>query len=298
MNISFTWEPKNSIPKEGRVGGVYLLVFKGTPKRVIYVGQTQDFRERLKQHWDAFLSGKRSIWRVEDNQDIYELMSYNGEKEAYKYYASLAKKGLLWAATDINQKEPINQLYKKDNFIENWLTFVRNKYVVNIEAWVCKTPDDKELRIRIESQIQNAIRSYYSIGSHIHHHVNDMCFLGKVDLPDKNSSITFTNAPDISDEFTMVLQNQLENKASIYLKPKIAQKKAEAAAKIKALRETYNNAGKGMSKKERYDLLACFKSGVHLNEIVRKFSRPHDEIVQRYITLVENNENLPKLEYE
>lgn len=311
MNNSFTWEPMGPLNSPyltpDKIGGVYLLVFKGTPKRVIYVGQTGNFNRRIKEHQEAFLSGRRSIWRVMNNQDIYELMSHNGEEEPHKYYASLAKryKRVLWATTDINKEEISNDLSKSDNFDENWREFVRDKYIKNIEVWVCRTPNEEYTRLRLESQIQNALRTHYSIGSHIHHPVDDMCFLGKVEFADKKFGVpyTFTNAPDISDEFTRLLHSKKLGKR--YLKPAKALKQAEARVKkmkkekqIKDARLTYKNAGKSWKLVDEIDFKKLVNSNIPLPKLVERFSRPPEEIVRRHEYLVKNHVNLTELKYE
>lgn len=306
MDNSFTWEPWNkNLPNEG--GGVYLIVFKGTPKRVMYVGQTKNFKNRLSQHREGFLNGRRNIWRVETDQDIYELMSHNGEREPYKYYASLAKRGLLWATADRNKEKISNDLYPSDNFDENWRLFVREKYFVNFEVWVCRTDDDAVLRKRMESQIQNAIRAHYGIGSHIHHHVDDMCFLGKVEEPDQDfdTPYTFLNAPDVSDEFAQLLNNQMPENATRYLKPAKAKKQAEITAKkaveaevVRAARVMYKNAGKSWKLKDEADLRLCLNTSTPLHEIANRLSRTPEEIEKKYQRWVNTSLKVPELRYD
>ncbi|WP_224995502.1 GIY-YIG nuclease family protein [Cesiribacter sp. SM1] len=197
------WELMGSLssPISKAGGGVYLLVFKGTPKRVIYVGTTNNFNNRIDKHRRCMLEGKRTIWKADVRKDIYELMSHMDEKNPYKYYASLAKRNLLWATTDINKTTPTNDLLKKDSYEENWKDFVHNQYIHAIEVWALETGYSDETNKRIESQIQTALKNRYSIGSHIHN--KGMCWLGKIEYADDvfNTSFTFSNAPDISEEF-------------------------------------------------------------------------------------------------
>ena len=67
--------------------GVYLLIFKGSPKRVLYVGTTNCFKRRMEQHKVGYILGNRTIWKLSENDDIYELMSYQGTSGRFKYYA-------------------------------------------------------------------------------------------------------------------------------------------------------------------------------------------------------------------
>lgn len=302
MNNNFTWNYMGTLyspaPISTEHGGVYLLVFRGTPKRVIYVGTTNSFHRRIYQHQQGMLTGRRTVWRSDSSNDIYELMSFNGERKPfYEYYHSLAKKNLLWATTAINREVPANDLLKKDSFESNWQEFVQNSYIKNIEVWICCTPNNEEIKLRIESQIQNIIKINYSIGSHIHSGKNDMCWLGKIHFGDEvfKSPYIFSNTPDISNEFSMLLNEQISKNVIKYLKPSIIAKKAEAEKSLNEIREAYKFSGTPWDDKEGDILLTCLHKNIPLIVIAKEYLfRTPKEIAQKYSTLSKLYK-LPKL---
>ena len=117
--------------------GVYILIFNGSPKRIVYVGTTNNFSRRIEEHRTGYLRGNRTIWRVSLNEDIYELMSYQGnysKARKFEYYALLAGKRKLWAQTTVESEKPTNHLYKGDNFDIYWKKYVSDFYIKNLEV--------------------------------------------------------------------------------------------------------------------------------------------------------------------
>lgn len=60
-------------------GGVYLQIIDGTPNRVIYVGETNNFLTRHLEHFSNQLSGKYVIFNISKDDDFIEfLKKYKG----------------------------------------------------------------------------------------------------------------------------------------------------------------------------------------------------------------------------
>lgn len=202
--------------------GVYLLIFRGSPKRVIYVGTTNCFKRRMEQHKVGYIVGNRTIWRISNNDDIYELMSYQGavgKGGKYKYYASLARNGHLWAHTSLEKDVIKNDLNKKDDFAINWKNYTSDFFIKNIEIWTCSMSDSADRVLALESKIQRTLQKNYKIGSHIH--AKGMSFLGKIEFIGdiSNYNFTFNNLPDL-DEISLNLLRELPDKKIIYFTKK------------------------------------------------------------------------------
>lgn len=286
MNKNYTWELMGSLdsPTFKSGGGVYLLIFKGKPKRVIYVGTTQSFNKRIDQHRIGMLEGKRTVWRAGSDKDIYELMSFKDEGNPYKYYHSLAKKNLLWATTTIKKEVASNDLLKKDSFEENWREFVHDHYIKNIEVWICRTDDSQSTNKRIESQIQTALKNNYSIGSHIHKiNSSEMCWLGKIEYGEEvfSTQYTFGNSPDISEEFEKILHNLSSQNFINYRKPHKVKEAASKAEELKAIREQHQYSKTSWHRKEDQLIHRCLELNMTEDEIAGYLQRTPEEISQR-----------------
>lgn len=266
--------------------GVYIFVYKGTSKRIIYVGTTNCFARRLHQHSEGMRNGERPVWKVEPHEDIYELMSFKGEsseKGKYEYYFKLAKRGLLWATTSLDTS--VNDLVKEDSFEEDWKSFVEESYMDLIEIWTCKI-DDEVRRVVLESQIQRAFKSNYFIGSHIHK--QGMCWLGKIECLEDIFiyKFNFMNLPDISPDSQLLLQNLSERKVINYKKDIIEKRKDAQRKYIEECRKDYKFAFTSWSMKEDELLYNCLRLNISINDIAEKYLfRTIGEIEKREIYL-------------
>lgn len=115
--------------------GVYMWVYKDNKKGyfVHYIGQTKrSFRERLKEHFKAALSGKCYIYDMESNKNLTNEITRiahkgNFEKEAYEEkYGTLSDAGekyissleFLFAPLEINDID-VGESYLINKVIEN-----------------------------------------------------------------------------------------------------------------------------------------------------------------------------------
>lgn len=264
--------------------GVYLLIYNGTPKRIIYLGTTNSFNRRLYEHQEGMLTGKRAVWRTSTDKDIYELMSFEGfsENGKYKYYAKLSKNNLLWAATNLEKDFIENDLNNRDNYELNWKDYVCNKYIDNIEIWTCKIQESQERIIQLESQIQRAFKNNYKIGSHIHK--NGMCWLGKIELLGNiyNYHYEFSTYPDLDNDSTKLLRNLTDKSIIKYKKKRSIDKKVQQTELIIKNREKYTMYGKSWISKEDDILYTLSKDGVPIEEMAEKYLlRAPEEITRR-----------------
>jgi len=146
---------------------VYLHIFSGYPKRIIYVGTSEEPETRWKYQQMQLLTGLGTVFRVEESKDIYELMSYKNKsnKKPEDYYRDLALKEppLLWVPTDTHS--PSNFLNDNDSFKDNWESYINKFYIKNIEIWYSKVQNKEEAYIAetlIQSKVSNdSLIGYY-----------------------------------------------------------------------------------------------------------------------------------------
>lgn len=288
---NYTWRYGNTLDKFSvdSSKGVYLLIFNGNPKRVIYVGTTNSFSRRMFQHKAAYLNGRRTIWKISNSEDIYELMSCQGKSSKlvrYKYYYSLAKKGKLWAHTTLEKDTVINDLNPLDDFENNWKDYTYNFFIKNIEVWTCEMNDDLERIIALESKIQKTLKSHFKIWSHIHK--DGMSFLGKIEFLDDLSKFEykFLNFPDLDDN-TIKLFKNLDTKDSLkYKKLKSKIKEEIKAKKVEQVRITYKHAYTKWLDIEHDILFTCCNLNIEITEIARKYLFRTPEEIKKKIKML------------
>ncbi|MCU6500031.1 GIY-YIG nuclease family protein [Rugamonas sp. A1-17] len=192
-------------------GGVYLLVHEGKFNRVIYVGTTGNFAQRFATHLEGYLSGYRSIWKAQANEDIYALMTSWHLKNQLKYYQTLAQRGALWGTTTLATLNPRNLLAPGQRFNDEWDDFVRKEYLPHIVAWGLKLePYDARYAALIESAIQQRLVQVFRLG--VFFKRKDLSVLGKIEFFSRLIRIreSFANLPDVDAASKLVLSSLAE----------------------------------------------------------------------------------------
>lgn len=287
MLAKFSWDYHGTLNEINSTNGigVYLLIYKGNPKRIIYVGTTNCFNRRMNQHKEGMLLGNRAIWRVDGNKDIYELMSYQGYSEngKYEYYVKLARNNLLWAATNLGKDNIVNDLYIKDDFTVNWEKYVTNEYIKNIEIWACDMRGSENRIVQLESQIQRAFKSNYKIGSHIHK--RGMCWLGKIELLGNIFDYTFNFkiCPDLEKQSVELLKNLTDKDVINYKKESYLEKKNTKIEELKEIRKKYKFSKTKWTLSESDILITLHKLGVSIEEISESYLYRTPEEIERRI---------------
>ena len=254
--------------------GVYLLIFKGNPKRIIYVGTTNCFSRRIIQHRKGYLEGNRTIWKTKITDDIYELMSCQGsssKSKKFKYYSSLAKNKKLWAHTTLEKEIIYNELNKKDDFNKNWKEYTKSFFINQIEVWTCSMSDGQERILALESKIQRTLQSNYIIESHINGH--GMSFLGKIEFTGdiENYKYHFLNFPDL-DKTNLDLLKKLPVKKVINFKRQITQIKEDLKQKkINEAKMQHQFAYTKWERKEEDILYSCCRLNIEIEIIAHEY---------------------------
>lgn len=292
-NLKWTYAGRLNNFKYVDGGGVYLFVYKGSFNRIIYVGTTYNFERRWYEHFVGMQRGNRAVWKVEDGQDIYELMSFSGKQDHFKYYRNLALDLKLWASTSIIKVNVNNDLNINDNFEKNWKLFTQHNYIPNINIWACRMCHRMEYSSLLESQIQKSLSINFRIGSHINK--VGMSWLGKIEHTENafNVKFHFENYPEVDDDTTKILKN-LENKKIIRFskKPRIQYKKSdplfyikkneEKRKKIKLIKQKYALAFTEWILKEEQILIFLVMNNIGIEEIANTYlQRPPIEIRDR-----------------
>lgn len=275
MLAKFDWEYHGTLNEINSTNGigVYLLIYSGNPKRIIYVGTTNCFNRRLNEHKDGMLIGQRPIWRVCNTNDIYELISFQGKSEngKYEYYAKLAKNNLLWATTTLKKDDKVNELNKKDDFELNWKEYTINEYIKNIEIWTCDMRSAEKRIIQLESQIQRAFKQNYKIGSHIHN--RGMCWLGKIELLGNiyGYHFSFNTYPDLDKKAIELLENLTDKNIINYYKSSYLENKKNLIENLEKAREKYKYSKSSWTLSEQDILLTLCKLGISVDEIAENY---------------------------
>jgi hypothetical protein len=133
--------------------GVYMFIYdnNNSPKRVIYVGTAvSGFTKRINTHIKLFENQKRTIWIVDEKEDVYDLMCFN-RNYLEDEYNSKVKSETTFNVPDIN-------------FNVNNGDLIQN-YKSNIKLWIANI-EDKDLLFasKIESIIQKTLKDYFNIG--------------------------------------------------------------------------------------------------------------------------------------
>ena len=188
--------------KSTLLSGCYVFVWD--KKRIIYVGTSSDIEKRLHYHVNSIRSGKRPVWRVDDNDDIYDLMK-NFKSNKKKYLKLLANNGYAWINYE-NTSKVENLLNPTDDFDENWKDYIESEFLPKIEVWATGINGNKTLATTLESRIQILLRSAFNLGS-LYSKFNQS-WLGKVEHPNINNRVKFNfqNYPE-TDEQTLEVLN-------------------------------------------------------------------------------------------
>ncbi len=238
MNTLITWkelgylskdETFQNISTDDKQPAVYLFVYNN--EKIIYVGETDNVLKRLKEHIKLFTTGGRTCFRVSNDvmnkgKKIYELMTLNRmltlKSDQFEYYRKLSASKAIWIPSNDKSGKYWNSLYKEENnnFESDWLPYVRNDYLPRTRVWVAEFIDstelmrNKEIRIALESQIQDILRKGLEYDMGYYTNSKQWSWLGKQEIIDREElnkfTFTFVGYP-IVDKST---KEQLESKFS------------------------------------------------------------------------------------
>jgi hypothetical protein len=279
-------------------GGVYLLIHEGKFNRVLYVGTTSNFSQRLATHRDGFLRGNRTIWKVTAKDDIYCLMTAWHLKNSVSYFKKLAEQDMLWGTTTMEMLSPKNLLAQEKPFSSEWLEFLRTEYLPRISVWALKLdPYSAQTAVLIESAIQQRLVKVFQLGRFFNH--KDLSILGKIEF---NSNVVrikrpFLNVPDV-DEASKLVFAALDAKsipeaavtlAAAQLKKVIdarainKQKREETRQKLNILYPRQGLKWEPVDDEKLRSMLVDFKmTAAEISPILgRKTSSIHSHIVRR-----------------
>ncbi len=218
---SWNLEGSLSDPSNNRHSGVYLFVYEGKIKRLIYVGtaynQSGGFTDRWGTHINLFKVGGRTTWWIDKNEDIYDLMTIKN-KDLHSYIKDLRGNDKVWCPTDIvNSSGRYKSYFKNDYFNEDWKKYVNKVYLPSISVYSCEINDENVGRI-LETKIQVVFGDYFKIG-----YCNNVKknWLGSQQGDKSIAQFTcfkFTNYPEIDSESLKLLKNLDDNYNNIYEK--------------------------------------------------------------------------------
>jgi hypothetical protein len=236
--------------------GVYMIIHKGKYDRIVYVGTSINVGTRMSQHYNGYLRGNRSIYRVKPTEDIYSLMSSVSLHNHIKFYKLLASQKRIWASTTIEKINPDNLLAPDQSFCENWKEFLEKIYLPQLCVWALPMPNfTHEKAAYIESAIQIKIIDTFDLRGFFN--VRNISILGKIEYNHKLIKLErpFDNLPLVDNASRIVLGDinkfdispTARIEANEQLKDFITQRakqKKENSERRERLRTKYPNHGK------------------------------------------------------
>jgi predicted GIY-YIG superfamily endonuclease len=191
--------------------GVYLITHNGKYNRVIYVGISINVGYRISQHYQGYLRGNRSIYRLSETQDVYTLMSSYMTQNHIKEYKKLAQKKKIWASTTIHHDSPKNLLASEQDFQLGWDSYVKKEYIPNLTVWALPFSSfDYNKAAEIESIIQSRLIETFDLRGYFN--LKSISILGKIEFPNQQKmNLKFNNIPELDPVSIMVLDSLNED---------------------------------------------------------------------------------------
>lgn len=193
--------------KSSGCSGIYLIVHKGALNRIVYVGVSVNVGRRMREHYEGYLRGNRTIYNVDESEDVYSLMSSYLIHNHIKEYKNLANVKKIWASTTITSIEPKNLLSSNQNFSEEWEQILHKKYLPNLCVWALPLSNyTYEKATIIESLIQSRIIKTFDLRGFFN--LKDISILGKIENTKvRKINIDFDCLPDLDDASKIVIKN-------------------------------------------------------------------------------------------
>lgn len=205
MTYNLSWQYSGTLDRlyTNLKKGTYLFLYHQEPdneNRIIYVGTTKKtFSYRWGEHLNLFSLGKRTAWKPNANEDIYDLMIKSPEE-----YKILLKNGQSWIPDIFKDK-------KKD-YNTYWLQYIVDEYLSKISVWYCEM-NDNEIAKSVESKVQIALKKKFGIGNYKKSSNN--CWLGKIEKTNEsdidNQNIHFEAFPPLAEETRLLLNTKLSS---------------------------------------------------------------------------------------
>ena len=153
--------------KYQNITGVYLEIFPGDPRRIIYVGTTdkKHFSDRPGNYWngskDGYLKKKHYAFNATTNEDIYEQGMRVGKGQTRQSYSERVKgmwlSGKLWIP-GWESKSGGEKLWEKKKWAEHIMDHFKD-----VELWGCEIPEPIKA-METESRHQVALGKLYRLG--------------------------------------------------------------------------------------------------------------------------------------
>jgi|GEM_PF-497679 len=231
-------------------GGVYLITWNGSFKRAVYVGTSTSIGRRLSQHYEAYLRGDRTIWRVKSDEDVYELMTSFHIRNYVTYFQRLARDRRVWASTALDTSSPKNLVAPKQEFDSDWRRYTREIYLPNLSVSALRLPNyDPAFAVGVESAIQTRLMRAFELGRFFNH--KRYTPLGKVEIEGRmpKVKVSFDRLPDLDDASKLLLgsldQSQIPNEVAALVQVQLHNVlERRLAAKEERRRRRKNQQGK------------------------------------------------------
>jgi hypothetical protein len=203
--IDLTWENSGTLGslKTSFESGVYVFVFSGQVKRLIYTGTAKSFSNRWCSHLNEYQIGGRTIWRPDPDEDIYDLMS-----APYEKYKDLTRDYKAWLPSGKKNAGYYTPLFAGPDFKDFVARYPLEEYLTNMSVWVCKI-EKEQLQKILESKIQKAFGLKFDLKYYTKRVPQN--WLGKIEIQDdkilSGYNFHFDVLPDIDPDSQKVMSN-------------------------------------------------------------------------------------------
>lgn len=99
-------------------GGIYIWIWRGNPRRIVYIGETDDFISRNAAHFRNVLGGLGTYFRnITDNDDYVELVR---KHYAGKTWEELKSSSMVYVPEHPKELKLSESLPSKDELMKRW----------------------------------------------------------------------------------------------------------------------------------------------------------------------------------
>ncbi len=146
--------------------GVYLEVFPGAPRRIIYIGTTNaGFAVRPGEYWEgriSYLRKKHFVFKATALDDIYDkgmrVETGTTRPEYHKHVEYMSGQNQVWIPEEKVLPVDVEKKWKEGE----WEQFIRTNFAL-LELWGCEIKD-VAVAEEVESRLQIALGWKFRIG--------------------------------------------------------------------------------------------------------------------------------------
>ncbi|MCK5257568.1 MAG: GIY-YIG nuclease family protein [Deltaproteobacteria bacterium] len=138
-------------------GGTYIWIFKGTPYRVTYVGETKVFANRFVDHFSSILTGRWNTYDMDEGDDFVKFL--------YEHYHDKTLDEIRAKNKCFIPNQPHKPSFSfRKTFFEDTCLITHRRYLKNLAFAfaACDTLEDSNIRKQVEGILIVGLRRLYA----------------------------------------------------------------------------------------------------------------------------------------